>query len=342
MPPRASTGSVRSNDDRICRFRAIAGKGFRIALEVTRRCNIACLHCFVPNERQDPSLASLVELFAPLRQAGCRKLILTGGEPLLRTDLVEIVRAAVEVGIGVDLNSNLVGLTEERVAALVEAGLAEASTSLYGDEAFHDAFVRHAGAYASTLRSCNLLRQHGVDIDFHGPVWAENLSFVEHVYELAERMDASSVTLFKVIGLAGTEAGQLFGATRFGAQAQQFPEPALQELEARVGRLRARGSLPLRTIGFWGSLEGECEQGASILGLTSDLRLSPCLLARRTDPLRRVVQGDTLVEAIAVVRAEVQQGLWRPACEDECPSTVTPSGMVHLGRLPPGSHPHDS
>lgn len=324
----ASTGSIRENADRICRFRPIQGDGFRTALEITRRCNIACLHCFVPNERPEPSLESLRDVIVGLKQAGCRKLILTGGEPLLRDDLEEIVRAASTADVGVDLNSNLVDVSPDRADALVDAGLAEASVSFYGDQVFHDKFVRRKGAYLSTLQSCRLLRARGVELDVHGPVWAENLSHVEHVHHLAELIGAESLTLFKVIGLAGTDGGRLFGDTRFGAEIQDFHPPRLDELAECVERLRAKNSIPVRTIGFWGSLGGECEQGCSIVGLTSDLRMSPCLLSRRNSAATYEVRGDNVVDVLKLLRDEVRRGQWTPVCDDQCSDTAADEPLL--------------
>jgi hypothetical protein len=275
---------------------------------------LACPHCFVPNEPAEPSWEALQQVLAGLQEAGCRKLILTGGEPLLRKDLVEIIRAATGCGIGADLNSNLVGLAPARADALVAAGLAEASVSLYGDQVFHDTFVRHAGAYESVLQACRLLRERGVALDFHGPVWAENLSHAEHVFDLAETVGGDSLTFFNTIAVREPAADRVLGEPRFGAAALPFHPPALDALAACVQRLRARQSIPVRTIGFWGCVACECEQGSSIVGLASDLQLSPCLLSRRRTPASPETADRPLPETLRLLREEVRQGLWRPAC----------------------------
>ena len=209
------TGSVRRSVDGTCRFRPIAGGGFRAALEITRRCNLACPHCFVPNEHPEPELAEWVAIIRRLPEAGCRKAILTGGEPLVRRDLEELIRAVVESGAGVDLNSNLFGLDAARADALTAAGLGEASVTFYGDRAFHDAFVGRHGAYESTLTACHLLRDRGVEVDVHGPLWRENLRCARHVLDIAESLGAGSLTVFKVLVPAKADRGPSLAATRF-------------------------------------------------------------------------------------------------------------------------------
>lgn len=315
MTARAATGSIREGADRTCRFRPIAGGGFRVALEVTRRCNLACLHCFVPNEPHDPLLSRLLDVLGALAELGGRKIILTGGEPLLRTDLEEIVRSAASAGMGVDLNSNLQGLDDRRADTLVEAGLGEASVSFYGDRGYHDRFVRRPGAFDDTLAACQRLRDRGVDLDIHGPVWADNLAFAATIHDLACSLGAESLTFFRVIGLAGTENGTAFAATRFGAHVDSFAAPPADELRRTIQSLREKASLPVRTIGFWGDdICRECEQGRSILGLDSGLSLSPCLLSRRRESLRRTVTGETLSTTLEELRDEVRRGFWNPVC----------------------------
>ena len=308
------TGSVRSSVDVACRFRPIVGGGFRAAMEITRRCNLSCSHCFGPNQRPEPKLAELVAIIRKLRQLGCRKLVLTGGEPLLRSDLEAIIRGTVNAGVGVDLNSNLVGLGIARADALTSAGLGEASVTFYGDRVFHDAFVGRAGAHESTLQSCRLLRERGVEIDVHGPLWDENLRCAEHVCDLAESLGAESLTFFKVIAPSGTDAGRPFGGTRFGASEDQFPAASLDAVASIVRRLRERGKFPVRTIGFWTPQNDKCEKGCSIVGITADLQMSPCLLSRRRTLQARPVTSDTVEETLTALRQEVREGLWEPLC----------------------------
>jgi MoaA/NifB/PqqE/SkfB family radical SAM enzyme len=262
-------------------------------------------------------LVVLAGIIRELQQAGCRKVLLTGGEPLLRHDLEELIRSAVGAGIGVDLNSNLYQLSQARADALVAAGLGEASVSFYGHEAFHDQFVRKRGAYVSTVRSCQWLRERGVELDVHGPLWADNLACAERVHELAESLGAASLTFFKVIPGSGA------GAARFSTPQERFPAVSQEALAQAVQRLRAVSRIPLRTIGFWGDRYAECEQACSIIGLNADLKMFPCLLSRRRTPGGQLAAVGTIQEKLALLRHEVREGLWEPVC-DLGTGSVTP------------------
>jgi MoaA/NifB/PqqE/SkfB family radical SAM enzyme len=310
MTPPIATGSIRASSDALCRFRPIAGGGFRVALEVTRRCGLHCPHCFVPPEPLDPDLQAVSPLFHALKQEGCRKLILTGGEPLLRRDLEEIVAAATAAGIGTDLNSTLIGLTEARACALVAAGLAEASVSFYGDREFHDAFVGGAGCYDATLCGSRMLRALGVEIDVHGALWSANLTHMEHLLDLATSLSAGSLTFFKVLRPAHvTEERWL----------DQYPSPRLPVLLPLLEKLRARGTLPVRTVGFFSSQGESCEQSCSIVGIDAGLRLSACLLSRSTSTEPMFLGDGGFRDAFLRLKSEVAEGHWRPLCGIDSP-----------------------
>ena len=173
--PKNEVESCRSTDDRTCRFRPILGSGFRLAVEVTRRCNLPCRHCFVPRENQEPGLEVLISLLQEAGLSGCRKVLLTGGEPLLRPDLEAIISACARNGMLVDLNSNLLTLDWERARCLQEAGLGEVSVSLHGDRASHDWLCGRPGGYDRTVQAIEILLNLGLPVDVHGALWNGSL-----------------------------------------------------------------------------------------------------------------------------------------------------------------------
>ena len=204
-----------------------------------------------------------------------------------------------------DLNNTLVGLTAERARALVEAGLMEASVSFYGDREFHDAFVRKPGGHDAALSACLSLRDLGVELDVHGPVWAENLRHAMHLFELAERIGAASLTFFEIVKPLDVADG---------AWLSSFPDPPKSAFIGILDELRMRASIPIRTVGFHQSADESCEQSCSIVGIDAALRLSPCLLSRSCDHEPAVIRRGGLGEALRLLRAEVQRGDWQPWC----------------------------
>jgi MoaA/NifB/PqqE/SkfB family radical SAM enzyme len=135
-----------------------------VDVTATNRCNLRCDFCYNQDNhttRQDElSADELRRLFdeAATWRAG---VFLTGGEPLLRRDLVELIAAAKSRGLPVGLVSNGAPgssrATAERIDELAEAGLDVAVVSVHGSAAVHDQVVGQAGAFASAMQSLERL-----------------------------------------------------------------------------------------------------------------------------------------------------------------------------------------
>lgn len=305
----ATVQSRRSDVDRTCRFRRIDGAGFRLALEVTRRCNLACRHCFVQPDHQHPATGELVALIQEAGRLGCRKLIVTGGEPLLRPDLEQIVATASECGALVDLNSNLYSLTRERVETLRASGLQEASASLYGGQEQHDELTGTKGSFDRALAGIDALRQAGVTVDVHGAIWDRMLPHLESLVETAARHGVSSITFFSLLPTASWS--DMDGYTL-------SPGRALEVVE----RARASAPIPIRTIGLRPLQEGECAMADGIYGLDADLKLSPCLLSH-SERGGVDLRAHSFREGRALLETQIGRGDWRPAC---CPPAARRDG----------------
>jgi radical SAM protein len=143
----------------------------RVAVwEVTRACDLACHHCrasAVP--RPDPGELTTAEahaLLAQVRDLAPDAFVLTGGDPLKRPDLLELVQAATALGLHVALAPSVTPLlTPRALARLAEAGVRRVALSLDGpDAATHDAFRGMAGAFAATLAAVAAVRDAGMEL----------------------------------------------------------------------------------------------------------------------------------------------------------------------------------
>src|SRR5438128_7407789 len=102
-------------------------KPLALIAEVTHRCPLRCVYCSNPLEmaKRDQELTTdqWADVFAQAGAMGMLHVHLTGGEPLVRADIVELVAAAHASGLYVNLITSGVGLTEQRLSALERAGL---------------------------------------------------------------------------------------------------------------------------------------------------------------------------------------------------------------------------
>lgn len=141
-----------------------------VAWNLTRRCNLECAHCYIsagPEETATGELATaeclrIADEILALNPAPL--FILSGGEPLLRPDLADIAGHASRRGATVVVGTNGTMLADDRVAALVDAGVTGFAVSVDSLEPRHHDNFRHGpGALAATAEALERLRRHRVD-----------------------------------------------------------------------------------------------------------------------------------------------------------------------------------
>ncbi|HAU36740.1 MAG TPA: hypothetical protein DCX07_03360, partial [Phycisphaerales bacterium] len=136
---------------------------YSVTLAVTNRCRFRCWHCYNAGRSQtDLPRDALKSLAGELQRLGAALVTVTGGEPLLRDDLEEIV-GAFDDRTCVNLNTTGWGLTAARARALKDAGLFAAGVSLDSpDPREHDALRGVEGAFAAAMEALAAARQAGL------------------------------------------------------------------------------------------------------------------------------------------------------------------------------------
>ena len=134
-----------------------------VALEITKRCNLRCRHCYLAAGEvagQELSTLEIKALLAAVRAAGGVSAAIGGGEPLLREDWLEIVQHALDCGLLVSLGTNAT-LVDERRAAQLAALPIKVQISLDGaSREVHDS-IRGEGSYAATVAAIDRLVRAG-------------------------------------------------------------------------------------------------------------------------------------------------------------------------------------
>lgn len=141
-----------------------------VAWNLTRRCNLACAHCYISAgswhaANTELSTAEVRRIMDEILAVnGAPLFILSGGEPLLRDDLEEIAAHASGRGATVVVGTNGTRLTDERIASLRRAGVSGVAISIDSLAArYHDRFRHGGGALADTLAAVDRLRTHRLD-----------------------------------------------------------------------------------------------------------------------------------------------------------------------------------
>jgi radical SAM protein with 4Fe4S-binding SPASM domain len=185
-----------------------------VSWNLTYRCNLACEHCYL-DAGGSPLVGS--DNFADRSELGtedCFKVIdeiaafapecltiLTGGEPLLRRDILDIVHRAAERGLWVVVGTNGVRITENVAARLSEAGARGLSLSLDAlDPGRHDLFRRVRGAWQNTVDGSQILNRAGLPFIVQTTAGAHNLGELEAIADFAhDRLGAKVWNLYFLV-----------------------------------------------------------------------------------------------------------------------------------------------
>ena len=186
-----------------------ASAPFIVIWEVTRACALSCVHCRADAiARRDPRELSTAEGFRLVDQIAAfgkpyPLLVLTGGDPMWRKDLVDLVGYASAAGLSVALTPSGTGAaTKSRLAELKAAGLSRVAVSLDGpDPETHDRFRRVRGSFMYTMKIIDAVRELALPLQINSTVSRMTLPTLR---AMADRVAEFPLTLWAVFFLIQT------------------------------------------------------------------------------------------------------------------------------------------
>lgn len=167
-----------------------------IYIRLNRICNLSCSFCLAEKMSAGLSTEQLKIILQKLKSYGIKKVKLTGGEPTLRSDFFEIIRYSIALGINPAIYSNLV-ISEDIIDKLVEYPIS-VSTSIHGDEKFHDT-ITQKGAYKKTYSNISKLVLAHIPVTIHMVVMSKNFNLAETVINDAITAGVKKVTFQTLI-----------------------------------------------------------------------------------------------------------------------------------------------
>jgi radical SAM protein with 4Fe4S-binding SPASM domain len=160
---------------------------------VTRRCNLSCMHCYADShDRAYPGELNAEEgrrLLDDLAAFGVPTVIFSGGEPLIREDVFELASYARDQGLRCVLSTNGTLITEEAARRIRQAGFAYVGVSLDGIGYVHDSIRGKQGAYKEALSGLRICRERGIRVGLRFTVHRRNLLQLPAIFDLMETED---------------------------------------------------------------------------------------------------------------------------------------------------------
>ncbi len=226
-----------------------------VSWNTTRLCNLACGHCYldaVSRKREAPDELCTEEALGVIDQLAAvapgAMLILTGGEPLLRRDLVDLVHAASRKGLMPVIGTNGTLLSAERARMLKDAGAAGVGISLdSANPGFHDRLRGVAGAWQRAIEGIEAARNAGLAILLQTTLFEENRHELPAMADLAERFGAMAFNLFFLVCTGR-------GVTQTDLSAATYEE-TLREID-RLQRERPSLKIRARCAPYMRRIEG--------------------------------------------------------------------------------------
>ncbi len=156
--------------------------------DVTYACQLRCAHCLTDSgKRREGELdtAAAISLIRNLAEAKVLHLALSGGEPFLRRDLIDLIRAGAETNMRIDLATNGVDISARKIRALRDLPVFQVQVSIDGLGDQHDRLRGRAGAFAAARWSVAMFREEGIAVGLSTTVSRQNIDVLDRLVDLA-------------------------------------------------------------------------------------------------------------------------------------------------------------
>jgi len=213
-----------------------------LAFEVTRRCRFNCRHCRADagcgSEKAELTTEQCKKILASVAQFAKPMCILTGGEPMHRNDIYELIRYGRDLGLHMVMATCGYLINDDSIARLKEAGIGALSFSLDGASArTHDKFRQTKGAFDSVSAAAETAGRAGVRFQINTTISKINVAEVGAIAELAVKLGAYCFNPFILVptGRGQKIADELLEPERYEKLLNELLEIKLKsEIEVRI------------------------------------------------------------------------------------------------------------
>lgn len=175
-----------------------------LAWEVTRRCNLRCVHCRSSSDEEFATVPFTTDegrgLLDQIKAYADPVVVLTGGEPLLRKDVWDLAQHGTDIGLRMCLATNGALVDDEVCAQMKRTGIRMVSLSLDGaSAASHDDFRQQPGSFDAAIRAAEHFRRHDIKFLVNSSFTRRNKDEAPQVQELAKSIGATAWYMFLIV-----------------------------------------------------------------------------------------------------------------------------------------------
>lgn len=174
-----------------------------VVWNITRRCNLKCVHCYAhAKDESFPDELSTEEgkvVLDDLARFGSPVILFSGGEPLMRPDLVELAEYAVKNGMRAVISTNGTLITDAVAKELKTVGLSYVGISLDGMQEVNDRFRGVRGAFQMALQGIEACKEAGIKVGLRFTMNRLNYGEIPSIFDLLEALDIPRVCFYHLV-----------------------------------------------------------------------------------------------------------------------------------------------
>ena len=174
-----------------------------IVWNMTRRCNLKCVHCYAQSEDlnydNELSHGQCLKMIDDLARFGVPVILFSGGEPLVHPRLAEYAEYAVKKGMRAVISTNGTLITKEKAKILKKIGLSYVGISMDGLEEIHDRFRGVKGAFKKAIAGIKNCQEAGIKVGLRFTMNKRNISEIPGIFDLLEDMDIPRACFYHLV-----------------------------------------------------------------------------------------------------------------------------------------------
>jgi len=215
--------------------------------ELTHRCPLHCVYCSNPLElaavSSELSTAEWIDIFQQAGKLGMLHAHFTGGEPLARPDLSQLIASARGAGLYTNLITSGIGLAETRLQALVDAGLDHIQVSFQDSREGAGNWIAGAKAHAHKIELSRIIRRHKIAFTVNLVIHRQNIDHIEEMISFIEQLapERMEIAHTQYYGWALRNRAALLPTQ---AQLERAVEAVATAEERLAGRIRIDSVVP--------------------------------------------------------------------------------------------------
>jgi radical SAM protein with 4Fe4S-binding SPASM domain len=268
-------------------------------IEVTRKCPTLCRVCAIDTGRGSEDVLTLAEIrriIDEFKEIGIKFVALTGGDPLVRSDLIEILDYIRGKGLAPGFSTSLVTLKDDAARAIGAIG-AQVQVSLDGSSPAVNDYNRGEGSFEKAMQGINLLNKHNVQFRIAFCIMKHNVGDIPAMIKLGEKVGAKEVAFRKIkpLGRALKLKDEVYPTPQDMARAYALlyseafgRDPGAMRVNSKYTEVITEGRGPI-----YDSLP--CGAGRNIIHITYKGDIVPCSLFTE----EKFVQGNARTDSLA-------------------------------------------